>query len=206
MRKLFALLLASTSIYASHSVDCGLFYTSHHESGYTYDLGGISVKYEIGNSKGLKAGGKVSLSNDSDFIFVQSNSEILYYIPLQSLEVFPFFGARTLFHEVYKERGIIGSINRVWLPCGIGATSIFGDFTPEIRIAYLMPFAHTFIKAGHDDLYGRKFSLIPMYWIEAKCEYKISDGFAITLCADWEQDFHQRQRTITGEAYVSLKF
>jgi hypothetical protein len=206
MKKIITLSLLSTSIYASHSVDLGGFFTSHHEPGYSYDLGGVSLKYEIGNSKGLKAAGKISISNDSDLLFVQSNSEILYYLPLSSVEIFPFFGARSLTHEVYKEKGVIGTINRVWAPCGIGATSVFGSFSPQLRIAYLFPLAHTYIESGEGDLYGRKFVLTPMYWVEAKCEYKFTDGFAVAICADWEQDFHQKQRTITGEAYISLKF
>lgn len=206
MNKLIPSLLLSTSIYAAHSVDCGAFYTSHHERGYSYDLVGISLKYEIGNSKGLKAGGKVSISNDSDLLFIQSNSEIIYYVPLNAIEVFPFLGARTITHEVFKENGVIGNISRVWAPCGVGVSASFGAFTPQLRVSYLFPLAHTFFQSSEDDLYGKKLSLNPMYWIEAKCEYKISEKFSAALCADWEQDFHQRQRTITGEAYISLKF
>jgi len=206
MKRIIPSILLTSSIYASHSVDCGAFYTSHHERGYSYDLGGISLKYEIGNSKGLKAGGKVSVSNDSDLLFIQSNSELLYYVPLNAIEVFPFFGARTLTHEVYKEDGVIGNINRVWAPLGIGATASFGKFVPQLRISYLFPLAHTYIQTSEGDIYGQKFSLNPMYWIEAKCEYKFSESFSASICADWEQDFHQRQRTITGEAYVSMKF
>ena len=206
MNKIISALILSSSIYASHSVDVGGFYTAHHEPGYSYDLGGISLKYEIGNSKGLKAGGKISISSDSDLLFVQSNSEILYYVPLQAVEIFPFFGAKTLNHEVYKDKGNIGTINRVWGTFGIGATSVFGKFVPQIRVAYLLPLAHTYIESGENDLYGRKFSLTQMYWVEAKCEYKFTDGFTFSLCADWEQDFHQKQRTLTGEAYLSLKF
>lgn len=206
MKKIISSLLLSTPIFANHSVDIGGFYSSHHEKGYSYDVGGISLKYEIGNSKGLKAGGKISISNDSDLLLVQSNSQILYYIPLKAIEIFPFFGARSHTHEVMKDYGLIGTINRVWGPCGVGVTSKFGNFIPEIRAAYLFPLAHTYIETGHVDLYGLKYKLTPMYWIEAKCEYKFSDKVAAALCADWEQDFHQRQRTITGEAYISLKF
>lgn len=206
MKKIIALTLLSTPIFASHSIDCGAFYSAHHEPGYSYDLGGISLKYEIGNSKGLKAGGKISISNDSGLLFVQSHSDILYFVQLQALEIFPFIGARTLTHEVYKENGIIGTVNRAWCPCGIGGTTKFGNFIPQLRIAYLFPVAHTFIESGESDLSGRKYTLVPMYWIEGKCEYKFSDGFGAALCAGWEQDFHQKQRTITGEAYVSLKF
>jgi hypothetical protein len=206
MKRIIPSILLTSSIYASHSVDCGAFYTSHHERGYSYDLGGISLKYEIGNSKGLKAGGKVSVSNDSDLLFIVSNSELLYYVPIKSIEVFPFFGARTLTHEVYKKEGLIGNINRVWAPVGVGATAVFGNFIPQLRISYLFPLAHTFIESSSNDMYGQKYTLSPMYWIEAKCEYKLTDRFAAALCADWEQDFHQKQRTITGEAYVSMKF
>ena len=206
MKKLIPCLLLATPIFASHSIDLGAFYTSHHEPGYSYDLSGVSLKYEIGNSKGLKAGGKISISNDSNLLFVQSNSEILYYVPLQAVEIFPFFGVRTLTHEVYKEKGVIGTINRAWGPCGVGVTTVFGNFAPQLRVAYLFPLSNTYIETGEGDLYGRKFDLTPMYWIEAKCEYKFSDRFAVALCADWEQDFHQKQRTITGEAYISLKF
>jgi hypothetical protein len=62
------------------------------------------------------------------------------------------------------------------------------------------------MESSEGDMYGRKYNLSPMYWVEAKCEYKLAEHFAIAMCADWEQDFHQRQRTITGEAYVSMKF
>lgn len=206
MKTIAAILALPIISFASHSVDCGAFYTTHHERGYSYDLGGLSLKYEIGNSKGLKAGGKILISNDSDLLFVQSNSELLYYIPLQAVEIFPFFGARTLTHEVYKEKGLVGNINRVWCPVGIGATASFGHLFPELRISYLFPIAHTYIESSDGDMYGRKFILNPMYWVEAKCEYRFNETFAAALCADWEQDFHQRQRTITGEAYISLKF
>jgi len=70
MKKALSILLLSPfTIFASHSIDVGSFYSIHKEPNYRYNLGGIAISYEIGNSKGLKATGKMLLSSNSDLLF-----------------------------------------------------------------------------------------------------------------------------------------
>lgn len=191
---------------ASHSIDGGAFFSQHHEPGYNYDLGGISLKYEIGNSKGLKAIGKVYMSNDSDLLFLLSKSEIVYYIPLENFNLFPFFGSQILSHEVNRFQDRKGSITKSWLPVGLGANFEIEGFKPEMKISYLFPLSFVYLESNHRWIEGKHYKIYPMYNIEAKCSYVIKNGISTTLLFNWEQDFHQKQYTWIAETYLSKAF
>lgn len=206
MKKLIISLLLTVPMFASHSVDMGIFYTQHNETHYKYDFYGVQASYEIGNSKGLKAVGKVQLSTDSDLLYIASRNDLIYYIPYENFEISPFFGAHATRHNVYKSGPTKGILTRVYIPIGMGIDSTWEKFNWEIRAAHLIPTGHYFLQIGKREIFGRKYGLDSSYFVEWKLGYAILEKVRIQVLANFTQDYGNRLTQWTCETFATIRF
>ena len=193
-------------LFSSHSVETGLFYSIHHETGYCYKLGGIQINYEIGNSKGLKAQGKVRFSNDSDLLFFQANSEILYYIPFKSIEIVPFIGVQLVNHIVYQNEGDFGILNRSYFPFGVGGVWKVGDLVLRAKIGHMQSISHSFIVEAGDEFIGKKLWNKNAYLAELKIGYQLSDRAIAFFSSTWNQSYRGSLKHWTNELTAQYNF
>lgn len=206
MKKLSLALALPIMGMASHSFEMGGFYTQHKEKNYSYNLSGISLNYEIGNSKGLKAVGKIHFSNEDDLPFFLSRSEFHYFIPLQNFELIPFIGVHSLHHTVVKMEGMTAIMQRFYFPVGMGLKATIDDFVGEFRFAHLFPMGHSITQQKDDSFIGRTYELPACYFLEGKVGYQIGEKITSFLSGTWQQDFKQKSRTWMGELIINFKF
>ena len=207
MKYLVAALLCATGAFASHSVDLGGFYTEHKESGYRYNFGGLALSYEIGNSKGLKARGKILTSNNSDLLFIKAQSELHWYIPLQQFHIIPFAGGHITRHEVFREGGALGTLVRYYAPFGLGFHHPIGDFSYEIRAAHMHPLTCNYIyEEGTAEFWGKKYYLPSAYLANARIAYHTGEKISFAFLSQWIGDYRQKMREWTVEMNLNLGF
>lgn len=208
MKKFFSALLALPSLcFSSHSVDLGAFYSTHSEPGYRYNLGGPSIAYEIGNSKGLKTVGKVLFSSNSDLIFLQSRTEFRWYIPYKNFEVFPMWGAYSSYHQVTRSENVVGVLTRTQAPFGAGFKHCFGDLSYKVCVGHLFPIGSTIIYVEDaSNFYGNKIYLRPSYFAEGTIEYQTPTNFKANLNVRYTGDYKQRSNNLVVEITGTYKF
>ena len=208
MKKALRILLMSPlTIFASHSIDIGSFYSIHKEPNYRYNLGGIAISYEIGNSKGLKATGKMLLSSNSDLLFIHSRSEFRWYLPYEQFEFFPFWGCHYNHHQVMKREGMLGSLNRSYGPLGLGFKHNFENLFYEVTFAHLHPLTANFIYDENTaDFWGKKLYLPHSFLVDTKLSYKAKDHVNINLDFRYTGDYYQTIHDISVELSASVGF
>lgn len=205
--RILALMMAIPAIaMASHSVEFGAFYTQHKEKGYHYDFAGITFNYEIGNSKGLKAIGRLNVSNDSHLLFLQSKNELVFYMPIGNFHLIPFLGLHATHHSVYKDPPIVGSLSKSYFPTGIGLRYAYKGFVAEFRGANLHPMSHHLIHDEGKDFFGKKYVLVKNWMVEAKFGYRLDERIIFNLLGNWTQSFSQKSYTWTGESFFTVQF
>lgn len=207
MKKLALFIGLPTLAMASHAIDVGAFYTDHKEKGYNYHFSGWTIKYEIGNSKGLKAVGKIFMSNDSDLLFVEARNEIVYFIPTGSLELFPFAGVYATHHNVFCKDNAVGTLQRSYIPLGMGLKGLHNAFSWSFRLAHMHPTSHSyFYDEGTDNFWGKKYHLPSNYFLEGSIGYQCNDKLRTSISGNWIQDYQQRLHTWLVEAFLSMTF
>lgn len=208
MKNILALVMGIPSLLlASHSVDVGGFYSIHKEPRYKYNLGGLAISYEIGNSKGLKATGKILTSTNSDLMFIQSHSSLKWYMPYENFEFVPFWGILHTHHHVVRKEHYLGVLGRTYLPVGMGFRHTLGEVSYEVNVAHQHPIAHTYIiDENTPDFWGRKLYLPHAYFADVKLSYEAKDRVSATLFFRWTSDYRQTMRELLSEIMVSMKF
>ena len=206
MKKILLALISPLMAFASHSIDLGAFYSCHKEPGYHYDLAGIAMNYEIGNSKGLKAIGSLHFSNNSDLLFIQSKNELVFYIPLGTFNLTPFTGGHALHHNVFKHLPVVGTLTRIHMPLGIGINTQIDEFFLEARSAYLHPLAHNLVQDEGVEFFGKKFRLQREFMVEATGGYQVGEKLLANLTFNWCQSTNLEGFTWTIEPYITMKF
>jgi len=206
MKKILFGLLAPLCAMASHSVDFGGFYSCHKEKGYNYDFAGLTLNYEIGNSKGLKAIGRLNFSNDSDLLFIQSKNELVFYLPVGGVNLTPFTGAHAHHHNVFKNLPVVGTLTRIHLPLGFGVNSQLDRWFLEGRVAYLHPVAHHLIQDEGAEFFGKKFLLQKQFMVEGKIGYDLGNQILCNILAGWTQSTDLKSYTWTIEPHLTLRF
>lgn len=192
--------------HASHSLDLGTFFSSHKEKHYSYDLWGASFSYEIGNSKGLKAIGKVLFTNESDLIFINARNEFQYHFISDELDLIGFTGIYSHIHQVEKEKGAIATLNRSYFPLGIGAVHHLEDLSLELKFAYLFPLSHSLVRDEGNMFYGNHYFLPADFFAEIGIKYAFTDKFKALLHGSWQEDFKKTQSTLVLQAGISAGF
>lgn len=206
MKALAALLLSPIVAFASHSVDIGAFYSVHNERGYAYDLSGISLNYEVGNSKGLKAVGRLNTSNNSDLVYIFSKNELLFYIPYKEINITPFMGVHSLHHQVFKELPMIAILSRIHMPIGLGLNAEFEPWYLECKGAYLHPIAHQLVQDEGESFFGSKFPLEKEFTVEVQAGYKVGSNAVCKILGSWNQRTDLRSYTWTIQPHLTLRF
>lgn len=192
--------------FSSHCLDLGTFYSSHREKSYEFDLWGASFSYKIGNSKGLKAKGKVHFASDNALIYLNSLSEFEYVVSSELMDVRIFSGIYTSIHQVSKDRSTITTLTRSYFPIGLGTTQLIDEFEIDAKLAYLFPISHSLIYNQGGTFFGNNFMLPAQLHGAASIAYYFSEGFKGCVASSWTQDFKNTQKSFTLELNFSTSF
>lgn len=206
MKYLLALLFVSTTVLASHSADLGYFYSEHREPGYKYNLHGVAVGYEIGNSIGLKASGKVWMSNDSDLRFIKSRSEIKYLIPAGPVDLKPFVGSQSLVHTVLRNEVYSHVISETFLGGGLIAEGKLKGFVGSLQAGHYQNIANCVTEIEDHTFYGRRLHLDHLYMVTGILGYCLDDNLKVNARGDWEQSYKRKVHTWSTEINASIDF
>lgn len=208
MKKILSTLLVVPALsFASHSIEIGGFYSNHSEPGYRYNLGGPFTAFEIGNSKGLKAVGKVLFSSNSDLIFLHTRTEFRWYLPYANFELFPVWGAHIFHHQVIRKGEITGALNRLQTPLGMGFKHKVGGLMYEVSLNHLFPLGSTYVyNENTREFWGNKVYLPPCFYAHGKVMYETDTNFRANLGIRYAGDYYQHVRNIEVEISGTYRF
>lgn len=218
MKYLLALICASTPIFAQEpesncrmlpidqSADISFFHSEHKEKGYSYDLNGFSLSYEIGNPTGVEAQGKVWISKQKDLILIKSRDLLRYNFPFYSLYVAPFLGAQHFNHKVHNEDDFDVRVVKSHTIFGVSVKGEYADVEYGAHFAHAHNILNTILKNENDNFWGHKDPVDHQYFTGLSIGYPIADTSKIIICGDYEKSYKHKNWTWTIEADLKYTF
>ena len=208
MKKLFYILfLAPIFTWASHSIEMGTFYTVHNEPGYRYNLGGLSAAYEVGNSKGLKATGRLHLSNNSDLIYIRNYSDLRWHIPLENVDLIPYVGIHWTSHQVTKRDGFVATLKRMYCPIGVAINQQYESFNYYIFLGHMHAVRGAYTEdVQNDQFYGVKEKIGHSYLGRVQTSYAPKENIFLKAFIEWAAEYTQKTKDLTIGVSFSHSF
>lgn len=188
---------------ASQAFDLGYFYFEHSEKGYCFQTHGTSLGYEIGGDAGIKAIGKLQISQDDQIYFLRAKNYLSLTIPIKFFSLCSTYGIETTRHKLHVGGWAMQSQATIF---GFGLCASPGPVSLSASCSH-MHYSKFELETKESDFLKITKLLFPHKGsLSASISCLISPCARLCISGEYQKSYLRKSKTIALECSTKISF